>query len=94
MSILSRLFGGKGAADAAAPQGEDYKGFRVYVAPMKEGREYRLAARIELGEGDAQQTHQMIRADTFQSESAAAEASLAKAKQMIDEQGERLFGWP
>ena len=37
-------------------------------------------------------THQMIRADTYQSADAATEASLFKAKQLIDQQGEAIFG--
>jgi hypothetical protein len=34
----------------------------------------------------------MIRADTFEDEDSAAAASLGKARQMIDEQGDRIFG--
>jgi hypothetical protein len=34
----------------------------------------------------------MIRADTFEDEDTAASAALGKARQMIDEQGDRLFG--
>ena len=87
MSLLSRLFGSKPKEIIA----ETYEEFRIYAEPMSEGRIYRLAARIELGEGDAMKTHQLIRADTFESEDAAIAASTAKAKQMIDQQGERLF---
>ena len=35
--------------------------------------------------------HRLIRADTFQDVDTAASASIAKAKQMIDEQGAQLF---
>lgn len=94
MSLLSRLFGGKpGKPDGAAtpePAGaaEDYKGFRIIPRPIREGGQFRVAARIEK-DGCA---HELIRADTTSSLEDATRLSLAKARQMIDEQGERLFG--
>ncbi|MEP1518266.1 MAG: HlyU family transcriptional regulator, partial [Nitratireductor sp.] len=36
--------------------------------------------------------HRLIRADRFAAEEDAVAVSLRKAKQMIDEQGDRLFG--
>ena len=36
-------------------------------------------------------THTLIRADVLEDLAAASEASIGKAKQMIDEQGDRLF---
>jgi hypothetical protein len=36
--------------------------------------------------------HELVRADTMASLEDATAISLAKARQMIDEQGERLFG--
>ncbi len=39
-------------------------------------------------------SHKLVRADTFGDRQAAMDASVAKAKQMIDEQGERLFSAP
>ncbi len=92
MSILSKLFGNKGATEAL--KGEDYKGFVIFAEPIREGKTYRLAARIEQGEGDNLKSHQLIRADTFQNDDQAREASRLKAIQMIDEQGDRLFGSP
>ena len=94
MSLLSRLFGGKsGKPDEAAtpePAGavEVYKGFRITPRPIREGGQFRVAARIEKdGRG-----HDRIRADTTSSLDDATKLSLSKARQMIDEQGERLFG--
>jgi hypothetical protein len=48
----------------------------------------RLAARIER---DGQE-HLLIRSDVLNSKEQAEAASVAKAKQIIDEQGLRLFG--
>lgn len=92
MSIFSRLFGRKSDPAAAAPapagKGEEYKGFQITPNPIKESGQYRVAARIEK-DG---KTHELIRADTMGSVDQAMDISLAKARQIIDEQGERLFG--
>lgn len=91
MSLLSRLFGGGGGGAAEQPA-ESYEGFSITPDPIKEGGSWRLAARVEKEIGGETKTHRLIRADTFQSADEAASASIAKAKQIIDEQGNRLFG--
>ena len=90
MSLLSRLFGG-GKADDAAPQCETYEGMRIYPEPQREGRDYRLCARIELDVDGQTREHLVIRADTFNGAEDAINASIAKAKQVIDEQGTGLL---
>ncbi|MBM1221161.1 hypothetical protein JQU17_13085 [Ponticoccus sp. SC2-23] len=90
MSILSRLFGSKGTASeggSSAGPAEEYNGFTITPEPIKEGGVYRVAARIEK-DG---KVHQLIRADTLNSKDDAAAASSSKARQMIDEQGDRIF---
>jgi hypothetical protein len=90
MSLLSRLFGG-GAARPETPP-ETHKGFSIRPTPIREGGRYRVSARIEKEVGGVPKTHTLIRADVMDSEDEAATVSVAKARQMIDEQGERLFG--
>ena len=90
MPFLSRLFGGN-SSDKAASAPEDYNGMRIYADPIREGNTYRLSARIEQDMDGTTREHRLIRADTFQDADDAASASIAKAKQMIDEQGDRLF---
>ena len=85
MSILKKLFGG---TPPEPPKPESYQGFAITPNPAKEGQGYRIGALIEK-DG---KSHQLIRADTLESPDAANEASVRKARQMIDEQGERLFG--
>lgn len=87
MPFWSRLFGSRPDAPAG-PQGEMYKDFLVTAAPIREGGQYRVAARIEK---DGRR-HDLIRADTMVSQDEAAAISLAKARQIIDELGERIFG--
>lgn len=87
MPLWSRLFGSKPSEPSPA-QGEEYKGFRITPAPGRDGGQYRVGARIEK-DG---RTHTLIRADTMASLDVATAISLAKAKKVIDEQGERVFG--
>ncbi|MFN4159724.1 MAG: HlyU family transcriptional regulator [Gemmobacter sp.] len=86
MPFWSRLFGSRTDAPPPAP-GEDHKGFRITPTPIREGGQFRVSARIEK---DGQR-HDLIRADTMASQDEAAAASLRKARQIIDEQGDRLF---
>jgi len=90
MSLFSRLFGRKSdpSSLSAGAGREEYKGFAITANPVKEGGQYRVAARIEKdGRG-----HDLVRADTMASLDEAKAISLSKARQMIDEQGDRLFG--
>lgn len=86
MSLLSKLFGGGGSAPE--PEKETYEGFTITPNPAREGSRYRVGASIEK-DG---QIHNLIRADMLETLDEANEASVRKAKQMIDEQGDRLFG--
>lgn len=86
MSFFSKLFGGGGPAPE--PQNETYEGFKIKPNPVREGSRFRIGALIEK-DG---QSHTLIRADMLETLEEANEASIRKAKQMIDEQGARLFG--
>ena len=90
MSLLSKLFGG-GSGKTAEIEPEVYQGYRIYAEPMPEGGKFRLAARIEKDADSEVKTHQLIRADLLDSRDEAAKVSLAKARQVIDEQGDALF---
>jgi hypothetical protein len=85
MSLLSKLFGGGSAAE---PSSVDHNGFAITPTPIREGSRWRVGARIDK-DG---RTHELIRADMLDDLTTAREASVRKAKQMIDEQGDRLFG--
>ena len=91
MSILSKLFGG-GGGNTPPVQGQDYQGFSIFVDPISDGPRWRIAARIEKEIDGEVKVHQMVRADTLESREAAAEATLAKARMLIDQQGETIFG--
>jgi hypothetical protein len=95
MSFLKSLFGGNGE-DKQAGAGkvlaeEEYKGFTIRATEMKVGREFQLSGIIEKSVGGELKTHRFIRADRLGSPEQAAQLGLAKGRQIIDEQGERLF---
>lgn len=88
MSFWKKLFGGGGAVEVSAEPPEDYKGFSIRPEPIREGSQWRVAATIEK-DG---RSHHLIRADMLGDAESASQASVGKARQMIDEQGERIFG--
>lgn len=91
MSWLSRLFAG---SSEEKPEAEPviHDGFGIFVEPVKESGGFRVSARIEKAIGGEVRTHRMVRADTVSTAEAAAEMTLRKAKSLIDQQGESIFG--
>lgn len=89
MGLLSRLFG-RGGGDASAPAADavEHHGYTITPVPQQAGGQWRVSATIEK-DG---RTHHLIRADTLTDRDQCADVSVAKARQVIDEQGERLFG--
>lgn len=87
-SFFSRLFG---SAPPTPPEPVLYKDCRIFAEPIKDGAVYRIAARIEKDINGATKTHSLIRADTRNALDEATEATIAKAKQAIDQLGDGLF---
>ena len=96
MSFWKNLFGGGGSAEAAPAPGEDYKGFTIRGTPMAAGSEYQLAGTIEKEIGGELKVHKFVRADRMSSRDEAVTMALNKGRQIIDEQGEKIFSqnWP
>jgi hypothetical protein len=93
MSLFSKLFGGGASgAKSSGPEPIEHDGFKIYPQPIKETGGHRVAARIEKEIGGEVKTHQMIRADLVADPEEATAITIAKAKQVIKEQGDRLFG--
>ncbi|WP_298842629.1 HlyU family transcriptional regulator [uncultured Roseobacter sp.] len=90
MSFFKNLFGGGGNR---SPEVEPvtHKGFRITPTPIAEGNTFRISATVEKEIEGETRSHTLIRADTLQGREAAEEASVSKAKQVIDEQGDRIF---
>src|SRR5262249_48467584 len=94
MSFWKNLFGGSGEASAGGDMVGDpveYNGFVIRAAPFKDGGQYQTAGIIEKEVGGVKREHKFIRADRHVSYEDAAAFSLSKARQMIDQMGERMF---
>ncbi len=93
MSFLKRLFGGgeKAAAVASEPDAE-YEGFSIRATPQADGGQFRLCGIISKEVDGEMREHKLIRADMFPNENDAKDAAIRKARQVIDEQGDRLLG--
>ncbi|MBI1416108.1 MAG: hypothetical protein GC146_02695 [Limimaricola sp.] len=92
MPFLSRLFGGQAAPAGDSDEAVEYKGYEITPTPIREGKGFRISARIG-GEVDGvPKTHTLVRADVLESRDEAVKAAIAKAKLVIDEQGNRMFG--
>jgi hypothetical protein len=89
------LFGGgssgEGPAAAKAGAPESYNGFTIRAAPFKSGTQFQAAGYIEKEVAGVRKEHHFIRADFFSSHEDAMTFSLAKARQIVDLQGERVF---
>lgn len=93
MSFWKSLFGGGAPSDAPAQESapEVYNGFTIRAAPFKNGAQFQTAGRIEKEVDGVLKEHRFIRADSHPSYEDAVRFSLAKARQIVDLQGERMF---
>ena len=93
MSFLKKLFGGGGSAVSPSKSAAsvDYNGYKITPAPVKDSGQFRLAGTIAKNIDGIEKSHMLIRADTFPSKEAAEEATLRKARYVIDEQGDGIF---
>ncbi len=96
MSFLKRLFGGGGAPGepaAAKPARQiEHKGFTISATPYKTDGQYQTCGVVSKEVGGVMKEHKFIRADRFAGLDDAVEVSLKKGQQIVDEQGERIFG--
>jgi hypothetical protein len=93
MSFWSALIGrGEAAKAEKVSEPVHYKGFIIRAAPYKDDGHYQTAGIIEREADGVRQEHRFIRADTYASYEDAVKFTIGKAQQMIDLQGERLFG--
>ena len=90
MKFLRGLSGNK-AEQAVKHDAVEYKGFSIVPTPRKAQGGWTTEGTISKPAGDETRSEHFIRADMLMSEEDAVDYSVAKAKKIIDEQGERLF---
>jgi hypothetical protein len=91
--LWTRLTGAGEPSQASEPAAEavEYKGFRIRSAPYPAKGQFQTAGVIEKDFETGTKEHRFVRAETHSSKDDAAAFALAKGKQIIDEQGDRIF---
>lgn len=92
-NLWTSFTGGQGSS-TGEPQAEavEYKGFRIRPAPYPSNGQFQTAGVIEKDSEAGLKEHRFVRAETHASKADAEAFAVVKAKQIIDEQGERIFG--
>jgi hypothetical protein len=89
-ALLTRLFGG--GSPPAVEDSIEYNGYRIRPTPYRRAGLYQTCGVIEKEVRGETKQHRFVRAETHPSREGAVAFAIAKARQLIDEQGERLFG--
>jgi hypothetical protein len=97
MSFLKKFFGGGstdtgGEAQPVAGKEIEHKGFTIRATPFKAEGQYQCCGLVIKEIDGVVKEHKFIRADRFASVDDAADFALRKGQQVVDEQGERIFG--
>ena len=92
--FLRRLTGG-GDTDDAAPGARGpavaYEGYAIHAIPRRQGSQWLTAGLIAKEFPDGVKEHHFIRAETHASQDDASAFAVVKAKQIIDERGDKVF---
>jgi hypothetical protein len=92
MSFWKSLFGGgKRSEPAKAIREAEHNGFRIEAMPYAEAGQFQVAGVISKEVDGTMKTHRFVRADRFASLEDAADFAIMKARQIVDQQGERIF---
>jgi hypothetical protein len=95
LSLWKSLFGfgrKQSVATVATAKQAEHKGFIIEARPYQEGGQYQTAGVISKNVDGERKEHKFIRADRFTTLDDAVEFCLSKGRQIVDEQGDRLFG--
>ena len=93
MSFLRKLFGlgdRKPREPEPAPT-QDYQGCVIAATPFENAGRWQLSGIITKEAGGETKTHRFIRADSFSSQEDAVEMTFFKGRQIIDQNGDRLW---
>jgi len=91
-AALARLAGVAGGASAPAVVAPiEYKGYLIRPMPYRTKDHYQTAGTIEKDTPEGPKKHEFVRADTYSNRDDAIAFTVSKAKQIIDQQGDRMF---
>jgi hypothetical protein len=90
--LWQRLSGGAGAPKEEPPlEAVEYKGYRIRPAPYAAQGGFQTAGVVEKDFPDGLKTHPFVRAETHPSRDDAAAFAIVKGKQIVDQNGDRIF---
>jgi len=89
--VFSRLSSRAPGAPGPAIAPVEYKGYRIRPEPYRTDNHYQTAGTIEKDTPEGVRAHRFVRADTYHSREDAIAFTITKAKQIIDQQGDRMF---
>lgn len=89
--FIRSLFGGGAPAAEPAEPTTEYKGYLIRPAPQKQANGWLTAGVITKQFPDGAKEHRFIRADTYPGRDDSLAFCVSKARQIIDEQGDRIF---
>ena len=93
VSLVRNLFGRKEAGtESAVETATEHEGFLIRPAPRRQSKGWLTAGSIAKQFPDGLKEYSFVRADVFADRDAAVAFSISKAKQIIAEQGDRMFG--
>ena len=94
-SIFKNLFGGNardgGESVVTVAASEEYKGFLIEATPMEEAGQFSTAGTRSRDVDGLKKSARFIRADNSTDREHSANHALAKGRQLIDEQGDKLL---
>jgi hypothetical protein len=97
LSFLSALWRRISAPGAGTDAGEaeqpsvEYNGYRIRPTPYAARGQFQTAGVIEKDFADGTKQYRFVRAETHPSSADAASFAISKGKQIINEQGDRVF---
>ena len=98
--LIKKLFGDGGShgdgrgAEKALGDAVEHKGCRIQPTAMQKGSQFLTAGTITKDFPEGPREHRFVRADTHASADQAHDFAIVKGRQIIDEQGDRLFDPP
>ena len=90
-AMLSRVATDGVAPEAAALSEVEYKGYRIRPTPYRNNGQYQVSGTIQKDTPEGVKEHKFVRADTYSNLDDATAFVIMKAKQLIDQQGDRMF---
>ena len=94
MSFWKTLFGGgrdTGGKSAAPTRTLEHDGYRIEATPYPEEGQFQVSGVITREIDGAVKRHKFVRADRFPTLDDATEFSLMKGRQIVEQQGDRMF---